>query len=46
MNLMAVTLGRNTYAAALVVTKLERPVTLIGGLPSACGMTKTLSVSS
>ena len=31
MNLMAVMLGRNTYAAALVVTKLERPVTSIGG---------------
>ncbi len=35
MNLMAVMLGRNTYAAALVVTKLERPVTSIGGPPSA-----------
>ena len=43
MNLMAVMLGRNTYAAALVVTKLERPVTSIGGPPSACGMTKMLS---
>ena len=32
MNLMAVMLGRNVYAAALVVTKLERPVTSIGGL--------------
>ena len=35
MKLMAVMLGRNTYAAALVVTKLERPVTSIGGRPSA-----------
>ena len=43
MNLMAVMLGRNTYAAALVVTKLERPVTSIGGAPFACGMTKMLS---
>ena len=43
MNLMAVMLGRNTYAAALVVTKLERPVTSIGGPPFACGMTKMLS---
>ena len=33
MNLMAVMLGRNRYAAALVVTKLERPVTSIGGPP-------------
>ena len=33
MNLMAVMLGRNTYAAALVVTKLESPVTSIGGQP-------------
>ena len=39
-------LGRNTYAAALVVTKVERPVTLIGGLPSAWGMTKMLSAGS
>ena len=31
MNLMAVMLGRNTYAAALVVTKLERPVTRSAG---------------
>ena len=43
INLMAVMLGRNTYAAALVVMKLERPVTSIGGPPSACGMTKMLS---
>jgi hypothetical protein len=43
MNLMAVTLGRNTYAAALVVTKLDRPVTSIAGPPFACGMTKMLS---
>ena len=43
MNLIAVMLGRNTYAAAFVVTKLERPVTSIGGSPSACGMTKMLS---
>ena len=35
MRLMAVMLGRNTYAAALVVTKFESPVTSIGGLPSA-----------
>jgi hypothetical protein len=40
---MAVMLGRNTYAAALVVMKLERPVTSIGGPPFACGMTKMLS---
>ena len=40
---MAVMLGRNTYAAALVVTKVERPVTSIGGPPSACGITKMLS---
>ena len=33
MKLRAVMLGRNTYAAALVVTKLERPVTSIGGSP-------------
>ena len=46
INLMAVMLGRNTYAAALVVTKLERPVTSIGGPPSACGMTKMLSAGS
>lgn len=43
MNLIAVMLGRNRYAAALVVTKLERPVTSIGGPPSVCGMTKMLS---
>ena len=43
MNLIAVMLGRNAYAAALVVTKLERPVTSIGGPPFACGMTKMLS---
>jgi hypothetical protein len=43
INLMAVMLGRNTYAAALVVMKLERPVTSIGGPPFACGMTKMLS---
>ena len=35
MNLMAVMLGRNTYAAALVVTKVERPLTSIGGPPFA-----------
>ena len=35
MRLMAVMLGRNTYAAALVVTKLEKPVTSIGGRPPA-----------
>ena len=35
INLMAVILGRNTYAAALVVTKVERPVTSIGGPPFA-----------
>ena len=46
MNLMAVMLGRNTYAAALVVTKLESPVTSIGGPPPAWGMTKMLSAGS
>ena len=43
ISLMAVMLGRNRYAAALVVTKLERPVTSIGGPPFACGITKMLS---
>jgi hypothetical protein len=43
INLMAVMLGINTYAAALVVTKLERPVTSIGDRPFDCGMTKRLS---
>ena len=37
MNLMAVMLGRNTYAAALVVTKVERPLTSIGGLAICLG---------
>ncbi len=31
MNLIAVMLGRKQYAAARVVTKLEKPVTLIEG---------------
>ena len=35
MKPMAVMLGRNTYAAPLVVTKLEKPVTSIGGPPPA-----------
>jgi hypothetical protein len=33
MNLMAVMLGRKQYAAALVFTNVENPVTLIGGPP-------------
>ena len=39
---MAVMLGKNTYAAALVVTKLESPVTSIGESPFALGITKIL----
>ena len=35
MNLTAVMLGRNKYAAAFVVTKLERRLTSIGGPPFA-----------
>ena len=31
---IAVMLGRNTYAAAFVVTKLDKPRSSIGGLPS------------
>ena len=46
MNLMAVMLGRKVYAAALVVMKLENPVTSIGGSPFACGITKRLSPGS
>ena len=46
MNRIALMLGRNTYAAARVVMKLEKPATSIGGRPSACGMTKMLSVGS
>src|SRR5271169_6827479 len=46
MNLMAVMLGKKQYAAALVVTKVENPVTLIGGAPFACGITKMLSAGS
>src|SRR5277367_2621172 len=43
MNLIAVTLGKKQYAAALVEIKVESPVTLMAGVPSACGMTKMLS---
>jgi hypothetical protein len=43
MNLIAVILGRKQYAAARVATKLENPVTLIGGPPLAWGITKMLS---
>ena len=43
MNLMAVMLGKKQYAAALVVVKLENPVSLIGGAPFVWGMTKMLS---
>ena len=44
MNLSAVTLGRKQYATAFVVTKVRSPVTLIGGAPFGCGITKMLSV--
>jgi hypothetical protein len=43
MNLMAVMLGRKQYAAAFVFTKVVSPVTLIGGAPLGCGITKMLS---
>ena len=33
--MIAVTLGRKQYAAAFVVTKLDKPVSLIGGAPFA-----------
>ena len=46
MNLIAVMLGKKQYAAALVVVKLENPVSLIGGAPFAWGMTKMLSAGS
>src|SRR5260370_40277201 len=46
MNLMAVMLGRKQYAAALVFKNVEKPVTLIGGAPFACGITKMLSAGS
>ena len=43
MNLTALRLGRNVYAAAFVVMKLERSVSSIGAAPPYCGMTKMLS---
>ena len=46
MNLIAVLLGRKQYAAAFVVTKLDKPVSLIGGPPFACGITKMLCTGS
>ena len=46
MNLMAVMLGKKVYTTALVVTKLESPVTSIGGSPFPCGMTNMLSSGS
>src|SRR5712664_1378094 len=46
INLIAVMLGRKQYAAARVVTKLEKPVIFIGDAPFACGITKMLSAGS
>ena len=46
MNLIAVILGKKQYAAALVVVKLENPVSLIGGSPFDSGITKMLSFGS
>jgi hypothetical protein len=43
---MAVMLGSKRYAAALVGTKVENPITSIGGPPFACGITKMLVAGS
>jgi hypothetical protein len=46
MNFRAVILGRKQYADARVVTKLENPVILKGGVSWAWGISKTLSAGS